>query len=138
MSQTTSTTIQLEPVAILPCQVGDALFQLGAGLQPEKRLQLAVLVDAITMFRRCAAAQTARARRLYAEADAWFASDAADDPFTFVTICDSLGIDASYIRRGVEQWSANTPNPGAPDWSLRRTISGTRHQVVAPRVRRVA
>lgn len=136
MSQTT--TIELEPVAILPCQVSDGLFQLGAGLQPEKRLQLAVLVDAITTFRRCVAAQTARARRLFTEADAWFASADADDPFTFVTICDSLGIDADYIRRGVAQWRDSAANPGAPDWSLRRTISGTRHQVVAPRVRRVA
>ena len=42
---------ELEPDIVLPCQLGDGLFG-AARLQPEKRLQLAVLEDAIITFER--------------------------------------------------------------------------------------
>ena len=66
-------------------------------------LQVAVLTDAVATFRRLDGIENPRARRLFAEAEAWFASDEADGPFTFVTVCDSLGLDPSYIRRGLSE-----------------------------------
>jgi hypothetical protein len=94
---------ELPPDSVLPSQFNDRLFG-GARVQPEKRLQLATLADAVATFRRSVGVDRRRARHRLAEVDAWFASDAADGPFTFVAICDSLNIDAAYIRDGLERW----------------------------------
>src|SRR3989475_8007786 len=95
---------ELVPESILPVQL-DGPFG-GARIQPEKRLQVAVLADAVLTFYRWAGVERARARRLFAEVEAWFASDEADGPFTFIAICDSLMFDPDYIRRGLRHWSA--------------------------------
>src|SRR6266581_8337469 len=65
---------ELQPDILLPCQLGDGLFG-AARLQPEKRLQLAVLEDAVLTFERSVGVDGARPRRLLAEVDAWLASD---------------------------------------------------------------
>ena len=124
------------PDYILPSQVDDRLFG-GARIQPEKRLQVAVLADAILTFRRGDGGKSSQARRLFAEADAWFASDDDDGPFTFVTICQSLGLDAGYIRRGLREWRLHV-EANATRTSVRRDANGGRHQVVLSRLRRVA
>src|SRR5437667_231553 len=57
-------------------------------------------------FRRCSGIEGPRARRLLAEVEAWLASDASDWPFAFVSVCETLGLDPDYIRRGIRQWAA--------------------------------
>jgi len=101
---------ELAPESILPEQLDDRPFG-GARTQPEKRLQVAVLADALLTFRRWAGVEQPRAWRLFADVDAWFASDDANGPFTFVTICDSLGFDPAYVRRGLRQSPAWKPRP---------------------------
>ena len=64
------------PDSILPCQLGDRLFG-ATRLQPEKRLQLAVLEDAVLTFHRCAGAETTRARNLLNEVRTWTSSEDA-------------------------------------------------------------
>ena len=128
---------ELAPDSILPAQLYDRFFG-GARIQPEKRLQVAVLADAVLTFHRWAGVERARARRLSTEVEAWFASDDADGPFTFITICHSLKFDPSCIRRGLRQWPAH---PGATlkqNRPLRRDSNGTRHQVALTQLRRVA
>src|SRR5207249_5672272 len=98
---------ELEPEIVLPSQLGDGPIAT-ARLQPEKRLQLAVLQDAVLTFHRLAGVERTRARRLFAEVDAWFGSDDASGPFTFVSVCDSLNFDPDYIRRGLVPWRAGT------------------------------
>ena|SRR2546425_2602806 len=129
--------VELAPDSILPQQLGDRPFG-GARIQPEKRLQVAVLGDAVLTFRRCAGAEHPRAQRHFAEVEAWFASDDADGPFTFITICDSLSFDAAYVRRGLRQWRADVEATAERKWSVRRDGGGSRHQVVLPRLSRVA
>ena len=121
---------ELAPESILPTQLFDRLFG-GARVQTEKRLQVAVLADAVRTFHRLAGREQARARRLLAEVQAWFASDDADSPFTFIAICESLKFDPSYIRGGLGAAATRRR-------SLPRDGNGTRHQVVLPRLRRVA
>ena len=128
---------ELAPESILPAQLGERPLG-GARIQPEKRLQVAVLADAVLTFHRWAGVEHPRARRLFAEVDAWFASDDADGPFTFITICDSLGFDPAYVRRGLRQWRPYEEATAEPKWSVRRDGSGSRHQVMLPRLRRVA
>jgi len=124
---------ELAPESILPAQVYDRPFG-GARLQPEKRLQVAVLADAVLTFHRWAGNERARAQRLFAEIEAWFASDDADTPFTFIGICDSLKFNPTYIRRGLREWRTQLDERRP----FRRDSNGTRHQVVLPRLRRVA
>src|SRR6058998_4454967 len=118
---------ELAPESILPVQLYDRPFG-GARIQPEKRLQVAVLADAVLTFHRWAGDERARARRLFTEVEAWFASDDADGPFTFVTICHSLKFDPTYIRRGLRDWRAHLEATAKRKRSLRRDSNGTRHQ----------
>jgi hypothetical protein len=120
--------VELEPDIILPAQVGGYLD--AARLQPEKRLQLAVLEDAVTTFHRCVGNRGARAVRLLAEVEAWFSSEATDSPFAFVTICDGLDLDPGYIRRGLRRWRAPGDAASARKPRFRRHANGTRHQVL--------
>jgi len=120
---------ELEPDIVLPCQLGDGLFG-AARLQPEKRLQLAVLEDAIITFERSVGVDDARPRRLLAEVDAWFASDATDSPFAFMTICHTLNIDPDYIRGGLRRRRTHRDASMKRKPRLRRDANGTRHQVL--------
>ena len=126
----------VQPEIVLPAQLNDALFT-GAKLQPEKRLQLAVLTDAVVTYERCAGLDRTRAQNLFAEVAEWFASDATDGPFTFVSVCDSLGFEPGYIRLGLQRSRAEGNGFLKRRLSLRHH-NGMRHQVVPPRLRRVA
>ena len=125
------------PETVLPVQFhGQPLG--GARIQPEKRLQAAVLDDAVLVYQRHAVDERSRRRIVFVELEAWFASDAAEGPFAFVAICDSLGLDPEYIRRGVRQSRARIEATGVRPRTFRRENNGARHHVVAPRYRHVA
>ena len=91
------------PETILPAQLVAGSLQ-AAALQPEKRLMLAVLEDAIATLRRQVLARGPRGRRLFAETKAWCVSESTDTPFTFVNVCDALGLDVEYVRAGLRRW----------------------------------
>lgn len=115
--------------AILPQGVGE-----GAGVvQPEKRLLLAVLEGAVTDFQKYATASSGRGKRLFADADAWFASAAADQPCTFESICQALALDPSFIRAGLRRWcSTRRREPSRERTVLHfpfRRMSGPRHTI---------
>jgi hypothetical protein len=128
---------ELVPDSVLPAQLGDA-HAGGARIQPEKRLQVAVLADAVLTFHRWAEDQRPRGRRRFADVEAWFASEDADGPFAFVSICQSLHFDPGYVRKGLRQWRTRLEARAQEKRPLRRESSGTRHQVQLPRLRRVA
>ena len=77
-------------------------------LQPEKRLILAVLEEAIAEFKslvqKIAQESRRRERRLLQENDEWFASDETTWPYSFENICSTVQIDADYMRQGLKQW----------------------------------
>ncbi len=128
---------RVAPESVLPVQFHGRPLG-GARIQPEKRLQAAALDDAVAVYQRHAVDERSRRRILFVELEAWFASDAADGPFTFVAICDSLGLDPDYIRRGLRQSRARIEATGERPRTFRRDSNGARHHVVAPRYRRVA
>lgn len=123
----------LAPASVLPCQLGDRLFG-AAWLQPEKRLQLAVLQDAVLTFDRLAGVDGVRSRRLFSELDDWFASEETNGPFTFVTICDTLNLDPDYIREGLGRWRARRDGTATRRPSFGREAVGMRHRVLSRRV----
>lgn len=111
---------------ILPEQFHAEAVALG---DPERRLRLAVLEDAIRELQRYGGAASGRAR--YEDALAWFASDDRDEPFSFASVCDALRLDPGYIRRGLARWRLSPGRPGAVAPSLPRFVS----RRVQPRLR---
>jgi hypothetical protein len=72
--------------------------------QPERRLMLAVLRDALATFERYAAAWDSSGRRRFEETATWFASDDVVWPFSFRNVCEELGIDADSVRARLQRW----------------------------------
>jgi hypothetical protein len=73
-------------------------------LEPEKRLMLAILEDAVTCFQEKLMAQRGKNRRLFEEAEDWIVEVGGDGLFSFDTICETLGINPEYVRRGLLRW----------------------------------
>jgi hypothetical protein len=66
----------------------------------EHRLMLAILEDAIALFVKSLSGGAVRRSEARA-ARAWLESRDRSLPFAFECICDLLGFDAGYIRRGL-------------------------------------
>ncbi len=101
-----SASLLPEPQTILPCQYSEQARNEFSE-QPEKRLMLAVLEDAITTFQRCSLGTTRRKRRLLKEIEEWFASADEKWPFSFQNICLALDVNADYLLWGLADWKAH-------------------------------
>jgi hypothetical protein len=121
---------ELEPAAVRPTQLGGVPFPRGATLQPEKRLMLAVLEDAVTIYLRECTREGADPSRDLVEARAWLQADGDAWPFSFVAICRALELEPSAIRRGLASWhqrrAAIPPDQRTPVRSPFRRMNGTR------------
>ena len=73
---------------------------------PAKRLMVAVLERAVGEYKMYAARTDSRERRQFGEVEAWFASDDTGWPFSFVAICEELGLDAPSVRAGLRTCGA--------------------------------
>jgi hypothetical protein len=68
----------------------------------ERRLMLAVLMDAIrTLTKPSCATPHLQTHRAWVQERAWMLADDPSQPFSFVSICHALGLEAGYIRRRV-------------------------------------
>jgi len=67
----------------------------------ERRLMLAVLIDAMRALLRHWPAASPHPTRALLREQAWFKSDDHRHPFSFINICGALGLNADYIRRCV-------------------------------------
>jgi hypothetical protein len=65
---------------------------------PEAAMMFAVLEDALHCFRKQFVSRSRRAKRLAQEAEDWLFNDDCHWLFSFVSICDVLGLDPNYIR----------------------------------------
>jgi hypothetical protein len=105
-------------------------------LQPEKRLLLAVLEGAVSDFQTYATSISGRGRRLFADAQAWFGSTATEDLLAFESICEALGLDASFIRTGLARWCVlRQSEPPTARTLIRfpfRRVNGARHRLSQP------
>jgi hypothetical protein len=86
---------------ILPAQL---FTEVAALRDPERRLRLAVLKDAVRYFQRHLDATDRRGRVLYEDAVDWFTSPDRSEPFAFENVCDALRLDPEYVRRGLRRW----------------------------------
>ncbi len=91
-----------QPDPVLPAQYF-ATFRRKIPLEPEIKLMFAVLEDAIMCFYKYALARNGRSERLFREAEDWILEQNGDWLFSFENICSTLGLDPSYLRRGLTQ-----------------------------------
>jgi len=80
----------------MPARYWEAV-QGKADLEPERKLMLAVLEEAIHTYRQ----NILTSRRLLRDVEAWLFDDQADDPFSFQAICDALDLSPECVRRGI-------------------------------------
>ena|SRR5882724_8584856 len=84
-------------------------------LEPEKRLVLAVLEDAINCFQVNVMAQSGRAKKLFNDSEDWIMGRDDDWIFSFVSVCELLRFNPEYVRQGLLRWKekklARNPTP---------------------------
>ena len=71
------------------------------GMTAERELMLAILADAIDCFWKYCDARDFRSARLFRDANQWLFSDDEEQTFSFLNLCEALGLDAAYVRRGI-------------------------------------
>lgn len=74
------------------------------GMGPEKALMYAVLKDAIRSFYKNVGATRRKYKKVLLEAETWIGDDDWESPFSFLVICDTLGIDGPNLRAHLMGW----------------------------------
>ncbi|MGH7823490.1 MAG: hypothetical protein ACREQ9_27325 [Candidatus Binatia bacterium] len=103
-NETTEEAAVFAPDALLPVQYVATLSNRKGWVEGEKRLIAAVLTDAIDCYMKHYRPADSRSRQLFVDAETWIFDDAAGGLFSFRGICDLLGLEADYIRRGLTEW----------------------------------
>jgi hypothetical protein len=92
-----------EPDTVAAAQYFDN-FQRKTPTQPENRLLLAVLEDAIHCFQDNVLAENGKSKKLFDDAEEWLLKEGVDWIFSFRNVCELLGIDPEYLRAGLMRW----------------------------------
>ncbi len=96
-------TSLFQPDTLLPEQYLDT-FRRKLHLEPEKKLMLAILEDGIACFQKYVFARDAKGKSLFRDAEAWVEEKGGEAVFSFDSVCESLGLDADYVRLGMRKW----------------------------------
>jgi hypothetical protein len=89
-------TSLFQPDTLLSAQYFDNLRRKTL-LEPEKRLMLALLEDAIHCFQDNLSAQTVRKKKLFDETEDWIVEMDGDWIFSFDHVCEELGFSPEYV-----------------------------------------
>lgn len=97
--------------AVFPFQFFATLPSQAPRMKGEFRLLIAVLENAINCYQKYLLSTDSRLRQLHTEAAQWFSEDesVASSPdevpaLSFNYVCEVLGIEPGYLRRGLEDW----------------------------------
>ncbi|HYC23271.1 MAG TPA: hypothetical protein VEI94_11230 [Candidatus Bathyarchaeia archaeon] len=116
----------LEPDFITPEQYRDRVRRELSD-QPELRLMLAVMGEAIATYQRFAAGASQRNRRLFDDAERWIRSTDRSWPYSFTNICQALSFDPDALRRGLQAWrKEQLSRPGRVTRFRIRAVPGKR------------
>jgi hypothetical protein len=91
------------------CVRYEAVYRRAEPASGERRLLLAVLEDGIRTLLKNARATHGRGFNLRGEALTWLLTNDRSDVFSFESICETLGIDASRLRTRVLSESSGNP-----------------------------
>ncbi len=92
-----------QPDSLLPVQYFEN-FRRKVQTEPEKRLLLAVLEDALACYQKHFSSRGGRGMRLFRETEEWIFREDSTRPFCFTNICEVVGFDPQYIRKGLLKW----------------------------------
>jgi hypothetical protein len=78
------------------------LSLLNSGMEPfvsspKKKLMFATLLDAVECFQTYAGHE---ANRFFKDMQVWIFEDDQQWPFSFIHICEAMGLDTQYLRQG--------------------------------------
>lgn len=73
-------------------------------LEPEKKLMLAMLNDAIYCYQHYLYAHRHSRKKLFTSAEQWILETGADCLYSFDSVCEHLGIDPAFLRAGLQRW----------------------------------
>jgi hypothetical protein len=73
--------------------------------EPERALMVAVLRDAITCLEKYGALKSSGNKRLFDESIEWILSDDCEWLFSFNSVCEAVGVNPAYLRRGLVEMS---------------------------------
>src|SRR5690242_21439760 len=96
-------TSLFQPDTLLPEQYLET-FRRKFHLEPEKKLMLAVLEDAIACYQKYIFASDGKGKLLAQETEEWLLDANGDWLFSFDSVCETLGFDAAYLRQGLVRW----------------------------------
>ena len=96
-------TSLFQPDTLLPEQFLET-FRRKLHLEPEKKLMLAVLEDAIACYQKYIFARDGKGKLLFQDAEEWIQERGGDWLFSFANVCETLGFNPDYVRQGLMQW----------------------------------
>lgn len=91
------------------------------------RLAFAVLEEAVNEYGRLLTATDTRKSRLRRETEDWFLSEGREWPFSFLNLCDYIGIDAEAFRQEIRKIKKH-----AKELSTGRTKTAEENRPIAP------
>lgn len=96
---------------------------------PERRLMVAILEDAVSCLSRDPHRCPRQQKKSFNEAHAWINAEDTDGwIFSFTNVCETLGFDPAYLRRGLNRWSALSGNGTTEKPRLKKYRSGARRR----------
>ena len=121
-----------QPDTLLPSQFFDRIRRK-ASFDGERRLMVAILEDAVEVYRKQAGARDRKRRLLFEDAESWIESGDRSWIFSFENICDVLGIEAGYLRGGLRRWKARAGGERGRVVAFRSDLSDDRDEERDPR-----
>ena len=98
--------------------------------QPEVRLMLAVMEDAVATYQRYAADADGRSQRLFEEAEDWINSTDTSWPYSFENVCTALRFEPESLRRGLRAWRDERVSGRGNTYRFPfRRVNGKRHSI---------
>jgi hypothetical protein len=92
-----------QPDTLMPAQYLDT-YRRKTHLEPEKRLMLAVLEDAIACFQKYLLVRDGKGREMFRDAEEWILEEDSKWLFSFENVCEALGYNPAYLRGGLKRW----------------------------------
>ena len=89
-----------QPDIVLPTQFFGAL-QRKRYPSGEHRLLVAIIRDAVDCFQKHIHARDGKRRQLFVDAEEWINIEGDRSPFSFVNVCDMLGMNPDFVREGL-------------------------------------
>jgi hypothetical protein len=93
---------------------------------PEQRLMLAVLEDAVWCFQNGLRSKDKKKQELSQEAEQWLTQEDSSWLFSFNEICDLLGFEAEYLRKRLLRWKKDALASRAKSRADRPGYTGTK------------